>query len=568
MIRAADRSIALPSLSLALLTVGLTAAVDAQDTRTVTQPTTPSSHCLMLSANLPALSPTAFVPPRTFDDATEASPPDTKRINDAITQCSAVSAASNFVTPAVVELSAKGDNVSFLASLIVMRSGVTLLIDPGVTLYASRNANEYDAGQGLCGTLQTSSSGCKNWITLSSSSSHPAKNIGFIGPGIIDGRGDAVITFTDGTGSEKNPNNYTWWELAHQADIQGLSQVNPRMIQLSDVAGALIYNINLRNSPKFHIAAQRANQVTIWGISVFSPEGQSRNSDAIDPNGTDWTITQSYISVDDDDVAIKGGTVINNGLTPSAQFMTIAKNHFYTGHGMSIGSETNAGVSDILVDDLTIDGADNGLRIKSDRSRGGIVQRVSYNNVCMRNIDRRNLGGGALLFSAYYTPNAVGTAYPDYRDVRVHNTHSLTPSHQFFVGYDATHPLNIQLDNVILENQDPNLIVASDAIVTLGPGPANFTPTGLDVTVFDDVTAPDEPPVDCSIRFVPFVAAGIPCDANGDGRIDHDDIAAIGAAVGYSVYPGDPRDVDGDGVVTGHDVAVCATRCRHAACAP
>ena len=85
MIRAADRSIALPSLSLALLTVGLTAAVDAQDTRTVTQPTTPSSHCLVLSANLPALSPTAFVPPRAFDDATEASPPDTKRINDAIT---------------------------------------------------------------------------------------------------------------------------------------------------------------------------------------------------------------------------------------------------------------------------------------------------------------------------------------------------------------------------------------------------------------------------------------------------------------------------------------------------
>src|SRR5204862_73714 len=193
--------------------------------------------------------------------------------------------------------SAKGDNVSFLASLIVMRSGVTLLIDPGVTLYASRNANEYDAGQGLCGTLQTSSSGCRNWITLSSSSSHPAKNIGFIGPGIIDGR------------------------------------------------------------------------------------------------------------------------------PPSARFITIDKNHFYTGHGMSIGSETNAGVSDILVDDLTIDGADNGLRIKSDRSRGGIVQGVSYNNVCMRNIDRRNLGGGALLFSAYYTPNAVGTAYPDYRDVRVHNTH-------------------------------------------------------------------------------------------------------------------------------------------------
>jgi Dockerin type I domain len=93
-------------------------------------------------------------------------------------------------------------------------------------------------------------------------------------------------------------------------------------------------------------------------------------------------------------------------------------------------------------------------------------------------------------------------------------------------------------------------------------------PAGPDVTITSEITSPDEPPVDCSSRFVPFVAAGIPCDTNGDGRIDHNDIAAIGAAIGYSVYPGDPRDVDGDGVVTGRDVAACARQCSHAACAP
>jgi polygalacturonase len=564
------RSGSLGTLAVALA-IGSSATALAQDRRLVTQPVTPSPpYCQVLTANLPALSPTAFVPPRAFDDATEASPPDTVRINQAILHCSQLSAAGGFATPAVVELAANGDNVSFLSGPIVMQSGVTLLIDPGVTLYASRNANEYYNGAGgtasACGTLAASSSGCKNWITINSGSSRRAKNLSFIGPGTIDGRGDAVITFTDGTGAAKNPNNYTWWDLAHQAELQGLNQNNPRLMQLSDVDNTLLYHINLRNSPKFHVAAQRANGFTVWGISVSSPEGQSRNSDAIDPNGLDWTITQSYISVDDDDVAIKGGTVITNPF--SSQFMTIAHNHFFNGHGMSIGSETNAGVADILVDDLTIDGADNGLRIKSDRSRGGIVERVSYNNVCMRNIDRRNLGGGALLFSAYYTPDAVGTLYPDYRDVRVHNAHSLTPSHQFFVGYDSTHPLNVLLDNVVLENQDPSLIIASDTNATLGPGPVNFVPAGPDVTVTSEITSPDEPPVDCSSRFVPFVAAGIPCDTNADGRIDHNDIAAIGAAIGYSVYPGDPRDVDGDGVVTGRDVAACARQCSHAACAP
>jgi polygalacturonase len=561
----------------AFLLSTLVSAGYAQDRRQVAQPATPAApYCQVLHANLPRLSSTAFVPPRAFDDAIENSPPDTARLNQAILQCSQSVAATGFAPPAVVELAASGDNVSFLSGPIVMQSGVTLLIDPGVTLYASRNANEYYNGAGgassTCGTLNASSSGCKNWITINSGSSRRAKNISFIGPGTVDGRGDAVITFTDGTGSSKNQNltcapQCTWWDLAHQAELAGLNQNNPRLMQLSDVDNTVVYNINLRNSPKFHIAAQRANGFTVWGVSIQTPEGRSRNSDAIDPNGADWTITQSYIDVDDDDVAIKGGTVLSSG-APSAQFMTIAHNHFYSGHGMSIGSETNAGVSDILVNDLTIDGADNGLRIKSDRSRGGIVQKVVYNDVCMRNIDRRSLGGGALLFSAYYTPNAVGTLYPDYRDVHVHNVHSLTPSNQFFVGYDAAHPLNIQLDNVILDNQDPAQIFASDAVATLGPGPVNFTPVGTDVTVFNQITQPDQPPVDCSNRFVPFVAAGIACDANGDGRIDHDDIAAIAAAIGYSVFPNDPRDPDRDGVVTGKDVAACARQCAHAACAP
>ena len=115
---------------------------------------------------------------------------------------------------------------------------------------------------------------------------------------------------------------------------------------------------------------------------------------------------------------------------------------------------------------------------------------------------------------------------------------------------------------MILDNQDPSRITASDAVVTLGPGPVNFIPTGPDVTVFNDITSPDEPPVDCSGRFVPFVSAGISCDANGDGTIDHNDIAAIAVAISYSVYPGDPRDVDHDGMVTGRDVGACARQQR------
>ena len=123
----------------AFLLSTLVSAGYAQDRRQVTQPMTPAPpHCQVLHANLPRLSPTAFVPPRAFDDAIENAAPDTVRINQAILQCSQTVAATGFAPPAVVELAASGDNVSFLSGPIVMQSGVTLLIDPGVTLYASR----------------------------------------------------------------------------------------------------------------------------------------------------------------------------------------------------------------------------------------------------------------------------------------------------------------------------------------------------------------------------------------------------------------------------------------------
>jgi polygalacturonase len=72
-------------------------------------------------------------------------------------------------------------------------------------------------------------------------------------------------------------------------------------------------------------------------------------------------ITHCYISTGDDNVAIKAGGHVSH--------ITIAHNHFYYGHGMSIGSETYAGADSIRVTDLSIDAADNGIRIKSNSTR-------------------------------------------------------------------------------------------------------------------------------------------------------------------------------------------------------
>ncbi|MGP8244850.1 MAG: glycosyl hydrolase family 28 protein [Bryobacteraceae bacterium] len=103
------------------------------------------------------------------------------------------------------------------------------------------------------------------------------------------------------------------------------------------------------------------------------PTGRLRrlNTDSIDPgNSTNVTITHCYLHTGDDQVAIKAPAG-----APTTH-MSITHNHFYSGHGMSIGSTTDGGASNILVSDLTIDGADNGLRIKSNITRGGLVRRA------------------------------------------------------------------------------------------------------------------------------------------------------------------------------------------------
>ena len=110
---------------------------------------------------------------------------------------------------------------------------------------------------------------------------------------------------------------------------------------------------------------------------------------------------------------------IKAGRAGPTTHMTIAHNRFYSGHGMSIGSNTNGGVSAVRVSDLTIDGADNGLRIKSDRSRGGLVEDVAYEDVCMRERGEPDRAD-------HDVHDLPGEQLPVYRSIRLKDVRSVT----------------------------------------------------------------------------------------------------------------------------------------------
>lgn len=215
---------------------------------------------------------------------------------------------------------------------------------------------------------------------ISGSSLH---DIAISGPGAIDGQGAP------------------WWPYANTNGA-----VRPIMISLSGCTRELIQNITLSNSPMFHIAiGGSAVNSTVQGVTVRAPSSSdpvtpSHNTDACDVSGTNTLVQNCNISTGDDDFTCGGGT----------SSVLLTNNTYGNGHGVSIGSYTDkGGVSNIMVINCTFNGTDNGIRIKSDATRGGLVQNISYYNLGMTNVHF------PIQVYAYYllvgTPSSITPAY-------------------------------------------------------------------------------------------------------------------------------------------------------------
>jgi polygalacturonase len=304
-----------------------------------------------------------------------------------------------------------------------------------------------------------------------------------MGDGVIDGRGGEKIL-----GS-----SVSWWDLAEKARAGGRQQV-PRILVADYADDFTLYRITLKNSPNFHVVYNHGNGFTVWGLKIDTPQRLARNTDGVDPGqgSKNITITHSFIRTGDDNVAIKGGP---GGVTD----MTVSHNHFYWGHGMSIGSETDGGVSRIRVFDLSLDGPDNGIRIKSNGSRGGLTHDVVYDDVCVRNSPNP-----VTLDTAYTAAGTLkGNSPPTMRDITLHNVRISGGGKLTFNGYATDYRVGAILDGVQLTDAAAYTYDLHHADLRLGPGPTNFKlPAGEDSTV--QGTPSESAPASCAEKFVPF----------------------------------------------------------------
>lgn len=425
------------------------------DSRTVTEPHVPATVCQTLTSGLTMANRRSGAPQ-------EATPPDTARLQNALNACTQAGSI-----PVAVELAASGTHAAFLIAPVTIPRGVVLLLDSGVTLYGSLNGADYQlAGKPTCATVATSSGGCGPLISVSGANAGIESVRAASGAqGRIDGRGDLVL----------NGGTMSWWQLATLAQTENEQQNAPRLIQASNSNNFTLYDIDLVNSPNFHVSYQNGNGFTAWGVRIKSP-ATARNTDGIDPSGaTNVTIADSFIEAGDDGVAIKGGS------TPSTN-ITVRDNHFYGTHGISIGSETSAGVSNVLVEDNTLTGTDAeghpsassiGLRIKSNAASGGTVSTVSYLDTCVTLVKQ------PLVFDTHYE-NGTGTAIPFFTGILVNgvrSTNSVAGGTNVLQGLNSAHPLGLTLENVSLDKTADTAEFA-----TVGLFNSNLTPTGTGVT--------------------------------------------------------------------------------------
>jgi polygalacturonase len=395
---------------------------------------------------------------------------DTSAIQSALNACASGHA---------VELTTKGANNAFVTGPLKVPAGVTLLVDAGTTLYGTRNLSVYGSASAL--------------ITVSGSGA------GIMGDGTIDGQG----------GEPNIGSTHSFW------DANGGGGGSPALIEVSGASNFTMYRITLHNSPMFHVKLGAAGFV-VWGITIQTPSKKTNsagttldytnahNTDGVDPGeaASNGYIVCSKISTGDDHIAIKGSS------STGVSNLVIAHNHFGAGHGMSIGSEFTGGVSKIDVHDLSIDGlnmgtsggSSNGLRIKSDSSRGGLVNGVTYSDVCVRDLSN------PIIFTPFYS-SSTGSHIPQFTNIKIQNFHGVSGGSNTpkvtLDGYDASHVNTVTLDNVVIDGISASEVTASYTAVTLGPGNVDFTPSGTGVTVKNGISG-SSTPNPCTNKWVTF----------------------------------------------------------------
>ena len=273
----------------------------------------------------------------------------------------------------------------WLTGPIVMKSNIALHTEEGALIQFSNDHSLFSAAGLIHG--------------------ENLENIAITGPGIIDGAGEAwrhvkkgkltesqwkTMTAKGGRFADKGQ---TWYPRASEDTWR------PRLLVLRDCTRVLLEGTTFQNSPEWNLHPHNCDDLTIRNIIVRNP-WYSQNGDGLDLDACRNVIVRgARLDVGDDALCLKSGKGPEAWKVGRAcENILIEDCIVYHGHGgFVIGSEMSGGVRNVRINNCVFIGTDIGLRFKTQRGRGGVVENVYVSNIRMTNIPT-----DAISFNMYY----------------------------------------------------------------------------------------------------------------------------------------------------------------------
>lgn len=291
---------------------------------------------------------------------------------------------------------------TYLTGAIRLKSNITLELEAGATLLFSDNFDDY------LPFMEVRHEGVMMKSFSPLISAMDAENITIKGEGTLDGQGKAWWTefFRIYVDLEKNGmrelNKYQpLWE--RENDVEALyAETNedwhgtlkrrffrPPFIQPVRCRRVRIEGVKIINSPFWTVNPEFCDNVVVTGVTIHNVP--SPNTDGINPESCrNVHISDCHISVGDDCITLKSGRDAQaRRLGVPCDNITITNCTMLSGHGgVVIGSEMSGSVRKVTISNCVFDGTDRGIRIKSTRGRGGVVEDIRVSNIIMSNIKR------------------------------------------------------------------------------------------------------------------------------------------------------------------------------------
>ncbi|XP_057989479.1 polygalacturonase-like [Hevea brasiliensis] len=177
-----------------------------------------------------------------------------------------------------------------------------------------------------------------------------------------------------------NGNGRMWWENSCKINKDMPCKVAPTAVTFNESRILIVSNLWFKNAQKMHLRFEKCINVKAMNLLVTAP-GNSPNTDGIHVTGTQSIrITNSVIRTGDDCISIVNGS----------RYVEATDIICGPGHGISIGSlgadNSEAEVSNVLVNRATFSGTTNGVRIKTWQGGSGYAKDIVFENLIMKNV--------------------------------------------------------------------------------------------------------------------------------------------------------------------------------------